>query len=77
MLVWIIYFVFPGDVNKDFSGSNTTKTIAGVMVIGSLIVGLLFALLCFKKRKIREYTFNIHSRGNKLTTYIYILYFII
>uniref|UniRef100_A0A673KU75 Uncharacterized LOC107733913 n=1 Tax=Sinocyclocheilus rhinocerous TaxID=307959 RepID=A0A673KU75_9TELE len=38
------------DVNKDSSRSNATNIVAGVMVIGSLIVGLLFALLCFKKR---------------------------
>lgn len=43
------------DVNRDFSGSNTTNIIAGVMVIGSLIVGLLFALLCFRKRKFHRY----------------------
>ncbi len=67
-----MYFVFSVDVNRDFSGSNTTNIIAGVMVIGSLIVGLLFALLCFRKRKFhREYTFYINSKGNKLTTYIY------
>ncbi|XP_056315813.1 uncharacterized protein zgc:174863 isoform X2 [Danio aesculapii] len=30
---------------------NTTKIIAGVMVIGSLIVGLLFALLFFRRKR--------------------------
>ncbi|XP_016100846.1 uncharacterized protein [Sinocyclocheilus grahami] len=38
------------DDNKDSSGSNTTNIVAGVMVIGSLTVGLLFALLCFRKK---------------------------
>lgn len=71
-----MYFVFPGDVNKkSSSGSNTTNIVAGVMVIGSLIAGLLFALLCFRKRKDKD-TFNIHSNGNKGTTYIY-SYFIL
>ncbi|XP_050968964.1 CD276 antigen homolog isoform X2 [Labeo rohita] len=36
---------------SDSSGSNTTNIVAGVMVIGSLIVGLLFALLLFRKKK--------------------------
>uniref|UniRef100_A0A8C1WUJ5 Ig-like domain-containing protein n=1 Tax=Cyprinus carpio TaxID=7962 RepID=A0A8C1WUJ5_CYPCA len=64
------------DVNKkSSSGSNTTNIVAGVMVIGSLIAGLLFALLCFRKRKDKD-TFNIHSNGNKGTTYIY-SYFIL
>ncbi|XP_073708072.1 uncharacterized protein [Garra rufa] len=40
---------------KDSSGSNTTNIVAGVMVIGSLIVGLLFALLCFRKRNAQHY----------------------
>uniref|UniRef100_A0A673KZF6 Uncharacterized LOC107733913 n=1 Tax=Sinocyclocheilus rhinocerous TaxID=307959 RepID=A0A673KZF6_9TELE len=43
------------DVNKDSSRSNATNIVAGVMVIGSLIVGLLFALLCFKKRNAHRY----------------------
>lgn len=53
--------------DSDSSGSNTTKIVAGVMVIGSLTVGLLFALLCFRKRNHTrgEYSFNIHSKDNK------------
>ncbi|XP_051753066.1 uncharacterized protein zgc:174863 isoform X2 [Ctenopharyngodon idella] len=39
-----------GDPEKEISASNTTQIVAGVMVIGSLIVGLLFALLIFRKR---------------------------
>uniref|UniRef100_A0A9J7WWV4 Ig-like domain-containing protein n=1 Tax=Cyprinus carpio carpio TaxID=630221 RepID=A0A9J7WWV4_CYPCA len=50
------------DVNNNSSGSNTTNIVAGVMVIGSLIAGLLFALLCFRKRKDKD-TFIIHSNG--------------
>ncbi|XP_048055500.1 uncharacterized protein zgc:174863 isoform X2 [Megalobrama amblycephala] len=38
------------DSNKESLASNTTHIVAGVMVIGSLIVGLLFALLIFRKR---------------------------
>ncbi|KAK2889109.1 hypothetical protein Q8A67_014484 [Cirrhinus molitorella] len=53
--------------NKDSSGSNTTNIVAGVMVIGSLIVGLLCALLCFRKKKddkqMPVYTVDIHSEG--------------
>lgn len=37
--------------NEHSSGSNMKNIVAGVMVIGSLIVGLLFALLCFRKKK--------------------------
>ncbi|KAF4112134.1 uncharacterized protein zgc:174863 [Onychostoma macrolepis] len=43
------------DVNEHSSGSNTTNIVAGVMVIGSLIVGLLFALLCFRKGRAKGY----------------------
>lgn len=35
------------------SGSNKTNIIAGVMVIGSLIAGLLFALLFFRRGKVK------------------------
>ncbi|CAM4623873.1 unnamed protein product [Leuciscus chuanchicus] len=34
--------------------SNTTHIVAGVMVIGSLIVGLLCALLIFRKKKVQH-----------------------
>lgn len=55
-----MYIVSSGDSNKEILASNTTHIVAGVMVIGSLIVGLLFALLIFRKRNDqREYTFNI------------------
>lgn len=43
------------DPNEESSPSNTTNIVAGVMVIGSLIVGLLFALLCFRKRNVKHY----------------------
>ncbi|XP_039547478.1 uncharacterized protein zgc:174863 isoform X2 [Pimephales promelas] len=35
--------------------SNTTHIVAGVMVIGSLIVGLLCALLIFRKKNVQRY----------------------
>lgn len=58
-----MYIVSSGDPEKEISASNTTQIVAGVMVIGSLIVGLLFALLIFRKRNgQREYTFNICSK---------------
>lgn len=61
-----MYIVSSGD-SKEISASNTTHIVAGVMVIGSLIVGLLFALLIFRKRNgQREYTFNICSNNNEL-----------
>uniref|UniRef100_A0A671K208 Ig-like domain-containing protein n=1 Tax=Sinocyclocheilus anshuiensis TaxID=1608454 RepID=A0A671K208_9TELE len=45
---------------NDFSGSNKVSIAAGGMVIGSLIVGLLSALLFFRKIiYLREYTFKI------------------
>ncbi|XP_016362321.1 uncharacterized protein LOC107704012 isoform X1 [Sinocyclocheilus anshuiensis] len=54
------------DVNKDSSRSNATNIVAGVMVIGSLIVGLLFALLCFRKRNARHKdTFNNHFKDGR------------
>ncbi|XP_043098088.1 uncharacterized protein zgc:174863 [Puntigrus tetrazona] len=41
------------NTNEESSRSNTTKIVAGVMVIGSLIAGLLCALLCFRNKKYR------------------------
>uniref|UniRef100_A0A672KS08 Uncharacterized LOC107573534 n=1 Tax=Sinocyclocheilus grahami TaxID=75366 RepID=A0A672KS08_SINGR len=57
------------DVNKDSSRSNATNIVAGVMVIGSLIVGLLFSLLCFRKRNAHHKdTFNNHSKDGRRTS---------
>lgn len=41
----------PEDPEKNVLEPDTTKIIAGVMVIGSLIVGLLFALLFFRRKR--------------------------
>jgi len=59
-------YIVSSDVdNGALVTSNTTHIVAGVMVIGSLIVGLLCALLIFRKKNVqREYTFNICSKEN-------------
>ncbi|XP_077055153.1 uncharacterized protein LOC143706760 isoform X2 [Siphateles boraxobius] len=44
--------------------SNTTHIVAGVMVIGSLIVGLLCALLIFRKKNVQRYESGSTAEGD-------------
>ncbi|XP_067315611.1 uncharacterized protein zgc:174863 [Pseudorasbora parva] len=55
-----------GVSDPDSLPSNATNIIAGVMVIGSLIVGLLLALLVFRKRNVQRKTNENPETGNMM-----------
>lgn len=50
-----MHFVSPDEKNMVSSGSNTKSIVAVAIVIGSLTVGLLFAMLFFRKRNHTRY----------------------
>lgn len=58
----IVYFppAFEGS-KDDFASDSTTQWLAPVGVIGSLVIGLLAALLIFKRRSVQRKYKNCHT----------------